>query len=105
MMIRVSVFYPTSGPEAFNHEYYFKQHYKLVHDRLGPEGMVGVQFDKGVADGGGGKPPFHAIAHLVFNSVGDFQKAMAKHGPEIMGDIPNYTKIAPTIQVSEIAAG
>ncbi len=104
-MIRVSVFYPTSGPETFNHEYYFKHHFKLCNDRLKPEGLVSAQFDKGMADGGGGKPPFHAIAHLVFNSVGDFQKAMSKKFNYFMGYIENYTAIAPTMQISEIAAG
>ena len=104
-MIRVSVFYPSSGPESFDAGYYFNNHFKLVCDRLKPEGMVSAQFDKGLADGAGGKPPFHAIAHLVFPSVQDFQKAMGVHGGEIMGDIPNYTKIAPVIQVNEIAAG
>ena len=104
-MIRASVFYPASGPEAFDNEYYFNQHYELCCDRLKSAGMVSAQFDKGVADGGGGKPPFHAIAHFVFNSVGDFQTAMGAHGQELMGDIPNYTKISPIIQISEIAAG
>lgn len=104
-MIRVSVFYPSSGPEAFDHGYYFANHFKLVCDRLKPEGMASAQFDKGLADGGGGKPPFHAIAHLVFPSVEKFQAAMGKHGAEIMADIANYTKIAPIMQISEIAAG
>ena len=104
-MIRVSVLYPTSGPESFDQDYYFKSHYKLVCDKLKPEGMTSAQFDKGLADGGGGKPPFHAVAHLVFPSIETFQKAMAKHGREIMGDVPNYTKIAPLMQINEIAAG
>ncbi|MGD0721325.1 MAG: EthD family reductase [Roseiarcus sp.] len=104
-MIRVSVFYPSSGPESFDAGYYFANHYKLVTDRLGPEGLVSAQFDKGLADGAGGKPPFHAVAHLVFHSVNDFQKAMGVHGKEIMGDVPNYTSITPLIQVNEIASG
>ncbi len=104
-MIRVSVFYPSSGPENFDAGYYFTNHYKLVCDRLKPEGMVSAQFDKGLAGGDGGKPPFHAVAHLVFNSVPEFQKAMGVHGKEIMGDVANYTSIAPIIQVNEIAAG
>ena len=104
-MIRASVFYPASEGAAFNNDYYFNQHYKLCCDRLKTAGLVSAQFDKGVADGAGGKPPFLAIAHFVFNSVGDFQKAMGAHGQELMGDVPNYTKIAPVIQISEIAAG
>lgn len=104
-MIRVSVFYPSSGPESFDFGYYFDKHYKLVCDKLKPEGMIGAQFDRGLADGGGGKAPFHAVAHLLFPSVEAFQGAMGKVGGEIMADIPNYTKIAPVIQVNEVAAG
>ena len=104
-MIRVSVFYPSVGPESFDFDYYFSKHFKLVCDTLKPAGMVGAQFDRGLADGGGGKPPYHAIAHLVFPSVETFQSAMGVHGAGIMADIPNYTKIAPVMQISEIAAG
>jgi uncharacterized protein (TIGR02118 family) len=104
VMIRVSVMYPAKDGEAFDHAYYFDKHHKLCVSKLKPEGLVSCEFDKGVADGAGGKPSFTAVAHLVFNSVGDFQKAMGKHGKEILGDLPNYTTIQPTIQVNEIAA-
>ena len=104
-MIRVSVMYPAKDGEAFDDEYYFDKHFKLCQSKLTPEGMVSCQFDKGVADGAGGKPAYLATAHLVFKSLGDFQKAMGKHGKDIMGDIPNYTKIRPITQVNEIAAG
>jgi hypothetical protein len=29
---------------------------------------------------------------------------MGVHGKEIMGDIPNYTNIQPTMQISEIVS-
>lgn len=104
-MIRVSVFYPSSGSESFDFGYYFDKHFKLVCEKLKPEGMADAQFDKGLADGAGGKPPFHAIAHLTFPSVEAFQAAMGKVGGDVMADVANYTKIAPVIQINEIAAG
>ncbi len=104
-MVRVSVMYPSSGGEAFDAAYYFDKHYALCQSRLTPEGMVSCQFDKGVADGAGGKPPYLAIAHLVFKSMDDFKSAMGKHGREIMGDVKNYTAITPITQINEIAAG
>jgi hypothetical protein len=30
---------------------------------------------------------------------------MAAHGPQIMADIPNYTNVAPQIEVSEVVVG
>jgi uncharacterized protein (TIGR02118 family) len=103
-MHRLTVLYPAKDGEAFNYEYYFNNHHKLVVSRLKPEGLVSCEFDKGVSDLAGGKAPYLAIAYLKFNAVGELQKALAKHGPEIMGDIPNYTKIEPIMQVNEVMA-
>ena len=62
---------------------------------------MSCEFDKGVSDPGGGKAPYLAIAYLNFNSADELQNALAKHGAEITGDIPNYTKIEPIMQVNE----
>jgi uncharacterized protein (TIGR02118 family) len=103
-MYRLTVLYPTMDGEGFNYDYYFGSHHKLVVSRLKPEGMVSCEFDKGVSDPAGDKAPYLAIAHLKFNSAEELQKAIIKHGPEIMGDIPNYTKIEPIMQVNEVMA-
>jgi uncharacterized protein (TIGR02118 family) len=66
--------------------------------------MVSCEFDKGVSDPAGGKAPYLAIVYLKFNSAEDLQKALAKHGAEIVADIPNYTKIESIMQVNEVMA-
>jgi uncharacterized protein (TIGR02118 family) len=38
---------------------------------------------------------------MVFDSVDAFQAAFGPHAKTIMADIPNYTDIQPTIQISE----
>ena len=101
---RLTVLYPAKDGETFNYDYYFNDHHKLVVSRLKPEGMVSCEFDKGVSDPAGDKAPYLAIAYLKFNSAEELQKALAKHGAEIMGDIPNYTKIEPIMQVNEVMA-
>jgi len=103
-MIRLTVLYPAKEGAAFNYDYYFGSHHKLCVSRLKPAGMVSCEFDKGLSDPAGGKAPFVAIAHLTFNSADDLQKALAKHGAEVVGDIPNYTKIEPIMQVNEVMA-
>jgi uncharacterized protein (TIGR02118 family) len=103
-MIRLTVLYPAKEGETFNYDYYFNNHHKLIVARLKLEGLVSCEFDKGVSDPAGGKAPYLAIAHLMFNSVDALQKALAKHGAEILGDIPNYTRIEPTMQVNEVMA-
>ena len=84
-MIRLTVLYPAKDGEAFNYDYYFNNHHKLLVSRWKPEGLVSCEFDKGVSDPAGGKAPYLAIAYLKFNSVDDLQKALAKHGAEIIG--------------------
>jgi uncharacterized protein (TIGR02118 family) len=103
-MHRLTVLYPAKDGEAFNYDYYFGPHHKLIVSRFKPEGMVSCEFDKGVSDPAGDKAPYFAIAYLKFNSLEDLQKALAKHGAEILGDIPNYTKIEPIMQVNEMLA-
>jgi len=103
-MFRLTVLYPSKDGEAFDYGYYFGKHHELLVSRFKPEGMVACEFDKGVSDVAGDKPPYLAIAYLEFNSADELQKALFKHGQEILADIPNYTKIQPIMQVNEVMA-
>jgi uncharacterized protein (TIGR02118 family) len=102
-MIRVTVLYPNEPGKKFDVDYYRNKHMKLVGERLKNFGFVRAEVDKGVAGGApGSAAPYVCIGHVYVNSLAEFQKGMGTHGQEIMGDIPNYTNIAPTIQISEI---
>ena len=101
-MIKVSVLYPHSADAKFDMNYYVTKHMPMVRQKLGAA-CKGVAVEQGVAGGAPGAPPsFVAMGHLLFESADAFQKAFAPHANEIMGDIPNYTKIQPVIQISEI---
>jgi uncharacterized protein (TIGR02118 family) len=50
----------------------------------------------------GSPPAFTAMGHHYFDSVEAFQAAFGPHASEIVADIPNYTNVQPTIQVSEV---
>ena len=103
-MHRLTVLYPAKDGETFNYDYYFGSHHKLVVSRLKPEGMVSCEFDKGVSDPAGDKAPYLAIAYLKFNSVDDASKSARQAWRGDLGDIPNYTKIEPIMQVNEVMA-
>ncbi len=104
-MVRISVLYPNEPGKRFDHAYYAGKHLPMVMDRLKSFGMLRYEVDKGLAGGSPGAPaPFVGACHLYFNAAGDFQRGMAANGKEIMSDIPNYTDIAPQIQISEIVA-
>ena len=102
-MIRVTVLYPNEAGKKFDVDYYKNRHMTLVGDRLKDFGFVRAEVDKGVAGGApGSAAPFVCIGHVYFTSLAEFQKGMGQHGQEIMADIPNYTNIQPTMQISEI---
>jgi uncharacterized protein (TIGR02118 family) len=102
-MIRVTVLYPNEAGKRFDHEYYVNRHMALVRERLKDFGVVRTEVDRGVTGGAPGSPaPYVAVGHVYANSLEGFQKGMAQHGKEILGDIPRYTDIQPQIQVSEI---
>jgi uncharacterized protein (TIGR02118 family) len=82
-VIKVSVLYPNARGCKFDMEYYLTQH--------------------GIAGGAPGAPATYvAMGHLYFDSTNAFQAAFAPHAQSILADIPNYTNIQPTIQVSEV---
>ena len=101
-MIKVSVMYPNKPGARFDQAYYLGKHMPLVKARMGPA-LKFYTVDKGLAGGGPGDPPPNLmVVHLHCDSVDDFQRGFGPHAQEIMGDIPNYTDIAPVVQISEV---
>lgn len=102
-MIRVTVAYPNEPGKKFDWDYFLNTHGPLLNKNLGNRGLIKIEVDKGVS---GPDPseaaPFVAIAHLTFDTVEEVHEAFKAAGREIMGDIPNYTDIKPTFQISEI---
>lgn len=98
-MIRVSVLYPNEPGKRFDFDYYINKHMVLVRKRLARYGLVRTEVDK-VADA---TSPFLAAGHVYFKSLEDFRKGFSAHVDELMRDVPNFTDIAPSNQISEIA--
>jgi uncharacterized protein (TIGR02118 family) len=102
-MIKVSVLYPSGDDVTFDHQYYLDSHIPMVADLLGDK-LKDVTVDRGLGGGApDAAPPYVAMAHLVFDSVEDFQAAMGPHSEKIGGDVPNYTNTTAVLQISEIA--
>ena len=65
--------------------------------------MKGAGVEQGLGGMQPGSPPAYvAMGHLLFESVEAFRQSFAPHAQELLGDIPNYTNITPTIQISEV---
>ena len=101
-MIKVSVLYPGGAGSTFNMEYYLNHHLPMVRAKLGIA-CKSAAVEQGLGGATPDSPPtFSAMGHLYFDSVEAFQAAFGPHAAAIMGDIPNYTNVQPTIQVSEV---
>lgn len=102
-MIRVIVAYPHESGKKFDWDYYLNTHGPLVNQHLGNRGLVKIEVDKGISAADPSQAaPFVAIAYLTFNTVEEVHEGFKAAGREIMGDIPNFTDIKPTISISEI---
>lgn len=101
-MIKVSVFYPNNEGAKFDMDYYCNQHIPMVRQKLGPA-CKNAAVEQGLTGPTpGSRPAFIAMGHLYFDSVEAFQTAFGPHAQAIMADIPNYTEIQPTIQISDV---
>ena len=104
-MIKVSVMYPNTPGAKFNHDYYRDQHMPMVKAKLGAA-LQSYTVDKGLAGGAPGAPATYvAMCHLFCDSVEAFQAGFGPHAKAIMADVPNYTDIAPVMQISEVVVG
>ena len=101
-MIKVSVFYPNNEGSKFDMHYYCNSHIPMVRQKLGAA-CKGAAVEQGVAGPTpGSRPAFIAMGHIYFESAEAFQTAFGPHAEAIMADIPNYTDIQPTIQISDV---
>jgi len=101
-MIKVSVFYPNSEGVHFNMDYYRERHMPMVQARLGAA-CKGIAVEQGLAGPApGSRPAFLAMGHIYFDSVEAFQASFSAHSAEFLSDVPNYTNIQPSIQISEV---
>ncbi|MFQ5606038.1 MAG: EthD family reductase [bacterium] len=83
-------------------DYYCNRHIPMVQKKLGTA-CRRVAVEEGLGGASPDVPPaFVAMGHLYFKSVKAFQEAFEPHAGAIMEDLPNYTNIQPTIQISAV---
>ena len=104
-MVKISVLYPNQPGSRFDFDYYVKTHMPMAAELLNESGTLrGLSVERGLSGGQpGSAPPYWASCHFLFDSLEAFLAAFAPHAPALQGDIPNYTDVAPVIQVGEVA--
>jgi uncharacterized protein (TIGR02118 family) len=101
-MIKVSVLFPNSESSKFDMDYYCNRHIPMLQRKLG-KACKRVTVEEGLSGATpGSKAAFAAMGHLYFKSVEAFQDAFDPHAESIMQDIPNYSNVQPTIQISAV---
>jgi uncharacterized protein (TIGR02118 family) len=101
-MIKMSVLYPYEESATFDMDYYVNRHVAMVKEKVG-DALVQVTVEQGLGGPGPGMPPVYStICQLYFNSMEDLGTYCAPHSPEFDADVPNFSSVMPTIQISEV---
>ena len=101
-MIKVSILYPNGEDKSFDMDYYCNKHVPMVGGLLG-DSVKGATVEKGLGGGAPDSPgTFAAMGNLYFNSMEEFESSFGPNTDIIMADLPNFTNIEPTIQISEV---
>jgi len=101
-MIRVTAMYPNTPGAKFDHGYYLNTHMPLVASKMGSH-LKSYSVDKGLAGGAPDTPATYVcVGHMICESVDAFQAGFGPHADVILGDIANFTDIAPVLQISEM---
>lgn len=101
-MIKVSVLYANGEGKSFDIDYYCKKHVPMVGGLLG-DALKAATVEKGLGGGAPNSPAaYAAMGNMYFNSMEEFGNSFGPNADEIMADLPNFTNIEPTIQISEV---
>jgi uncharacterized protein (TIGR02118 family) len=101
-MIKMSIFYPNQEGSKFDMDYYCKSHMPMIQQKLGAA-CKGVAIEQGLAGATpGSRAVYVAMGHFYFDSVEAFQAAFGPHAQAIIADVPNFTDIQSTVQLSEV---
>jgi uncharacterized protein (TIGR02118 family) len=104
-MVRLSVMYPAAPGSRFDWDYYLGPHLELSRKLLGSRGLIRTEIDRGVGSlPPGALPPFHAVGHLFFDTMAEFESAIAATAAEFTADERKYTDVPSVVQISEVVA-
>jgi uncharacterized protein (TIGR02118 family) len=100
-MITITILYPNKEGGRFDADYYVNTHMPMSIARFG-DALKGVNISLGLNAGlPGSQPPFVAVCQLLFESQEAFEKRFNEISPDLIADMPNYTDIDITFQISD----
>lgn len=94
-MISVHILYPATDDSTFDMDYYVSTHMPMLAECIGDActswGATSVKTGT-----------WAAIGWALVESQEAFDAAMAEHGAKIIGDVANYTNVAPQLVVGDV---
>ena len=99
-MICVMAVYPNIEGSRFDIDYYANRHATFARGLLEPLGLRDLRVMAGHAALDGAPPPFWAVSEMTFTSRDAFDAAMTACGAALFTDAPNYTDVAPILQIA-----
>ena len=100
-MITVTVMYPNTPGSKFDMDYFLGAHLDLV-GKLWGGNLISARAVKGLGTPDPDTPaPYQVMAILEIESMEVLRQLAGEHGEEVRGDIPNFTDVIPTVQISE----
>jgi len=101
-VIKVSVLYPKQEGSHFDMDYYCATHMPMAQRLLAPA-IKGIAVEQGICGNTPDSPPtYAAMGHLFFESLDAFLGVFVSNAATLVDDIPKYTNVQPTIQISEV---
>ncbi len=102
-MYCLSVSYPKAEGTNFDLEYYKQTHIPLCERLFAEHGYLGSVLRTDEGKGPGSADLNHASIDLIFESREQLQAALAAGGPEVSGDLVNYTDAKPRMSFAEMS--
>ena len=101
-LIKISIMYANATGNTFDMDYYASKHMPMLAETFG-EAMMKYEIDSGISGRTADETaPYIAIGHLYFYRLSDYENLFGQHRKKILGDIPNYTNLTPSIQISRV---
>ena len=101
-MIKANVLYPNVVGKKFDMDYYLNTHVPMVTGLMG-DALKGATIESGLGGGAPESPaPYIIVASMLFDSMEEFGAVFGANADKIMSDIPNFTDIEPSVQISEV---
>ena len=97
----ITVLYANKPGITFDFDYYKKHHATLIH-RLYGKGIAKIELRRGLNAMDGSPPPYLAVISIWIGSQEVFDAAQAKHAPELIADVKNFTNTMPSFQFDEV---